>query len=65
MSHVIATFCSCIGPHHPDCPLLLRLTIKERVCRARGVISYVPEDVANEIDALIECELERRARRRE
>ena len=49
-----ADFCQCLGPHEPGCKLALRLEIKERVCRARGIVSYIPPDVADEIDRLVE-----------
>jgi len=60
MSRVIATYCQCGSVHEPECPLPVRFAIKEQVCRDRGIISYIPEDVAKEIDERVIAEMHRR-----
>jgi hypothetical protein len=43
--------------HDVNCPLQIRLAIKERICEAHGIVSYIPEDVAREIDAAVAAAL--------
>lgn len=50
----------CRGGHDYLCRLGVRLSIKYRIVEERGIDSYVPESVEQEIDALVERELARR-----
>ena len=55
-SNVIARYCNCPSGYHLEgCLLQHRLKIKEVICKRAGVINYVPDEVADEIDRL--CEL--------
>lgn len=57
---VIAYTCDCWPSHDDDCSLLLRLRIKEVICRERGVLHYVPPEVAQAIDEEVARQASRR-----